>query len=161
MRAPNYAVTAIVGLRRSDYRAIAILSCEGSDEINAKSKFEALDDKEMNVRSRFDHWIDGKTHDQYFHGWPNNAKYKECFVFKWRQKQHNNRFYGFLYHPKPKTNPRFLVCILVSHATKNQWETDPGELDGANALRLNVAVIAAIKKAFPDTKKGVGTTWLH
>jgi len=60
----------------------------------------------------------------------------------------------------PKTVPRFQLCVLVSHATKNEWETDLAELGDANSLRVNALVVAAIKKAFPDTKESTNQ-WLN
>lgn len=112
------------------------------------------------VRSRFDYWIDGGIEPRYFHGWPNNLKYKDCWVFKWKESRRCHRLYGFLCHPRRLSNPRFQLCVLVSHATKNEWETDPTELDDANLLRADVLVIAAIEKAFPDTK-GSTNQWLN
>jgi hypothetical protein len=102
------------------------------------------------VRDRFDHWLQGNAHDKYFHGWPNNPRYKECFVFKGKDGRRHQRLYGFLTHPRPRTAARLLVCVLASHAQKNTEETDPAELNGMNSLRVDVDVIRAVGRAYPE-----------
>lgn len=127
------------------------MSCKDDSEIDAKNTFQKLKEKRKDeLLSRFDYWIVGGVRDQYFHGWPNNSTYKECFVFKWKDKRQYHRMYGFLCNPKPVSARHFRLCVLISHAIKNTWETDPAELDGANRLRLDKNVIAAIKKKFPE-----------
>ena len=105
------------------------------------------------MRTRFDLWIDGGTHDKYFHGWPSQPRYKQCFVFKWKDGQACHRMYGFLFHPQAG-NPAFQVCVLATHAIKLAWETDPRELEGAVKLWNDPLVIAAIMAAFSDAKEG-------
>lgn len=151
----RYAVVRIDGLKHSERRGIIFLVREDDDDLNAARIFNALGPKQMRgVLDRFDLWIDGGVRDNYFHGWPNIPEYKHCFVFKWKHKNQNQRLYGFLYHPQPKTRPRFQLCVLITHATKKDWETDPRELDGANEVRINLQVIAAIKVVFPEVKAG-------
>jgi hypothetical protein len=129
------------------------LSCDGN-EVSALKKFQQLKgNEERDIRSRFDYWIGGGIHDKYFHGWPNDMEHKDCYVFKWRKGRQCHRFYSFLYHPTPLSNPGLQLCVLVSHAVKNEWNTDPRELDGAKRLRGTPAVIAAIKKEFPDKEE--------
>jgi hypothetical protein len=129
---------------------------DDDDDLDAAGVFATLEPKPRRaVLDRFDLWIDGKEfRDNYFHGWPNNPKYKQSFVFKWKYKNRNHRLYGFLCHPQRKTRPQFQLCVLISHATKNDWETDPSELDGANELSVNSKVIAVIRSAFPDARAG-------
>jgi hypothetical protein len=154
MAANPYAVTTVPKLKRSDRRAIAFLSSKEDGGIDAKTTFDRLKEKRVReLRSRFDLWIDGGRCDKYFHGWPNSPRYSSCFVFKWRDKALCHRFYGFLFHPKPNSNARFQICILVSHALKTTWETDERDLDGSIALMGNPLVIAAIKKEFSDKKE--------
>ncbi len=150
-----YAVVPIDGLKPSERRGIVFLVLDGNQDLDASKTFNSLEQKqERALRGRFDLWIDGRApRDNYFHGWPNNPKYKECFVFKWKHRNQNHRLYGFLYHPQPKTRPRFQLCVLLSHATKNSWETDPSELDGANELRFKMEAITAIKAAFPEREE--------
>ena len=146
-----YSVVRIDGLKPSDRRGIVFLVREGDGDLNAAETFGVLEQKQKRaVFDRFDLWVDGDIKDNYFHGWPNIPKYKQCFVFKWKHKKRNHRLYGFLYHPQPKTRPRFQLCVLISHATKNTWETDPSELDSANELRCNLEVITVVKAAFLD-----------
>src|SRR5262249_14819759 len=154
--------TPIPRLKQSDRRAIAMLSCDSSAEIDATAVFDRLPEKEMMLlRNRFDHWIGGGIFDKYHHGWPNRPDYKECYVFQWKGRNENHRLYGFLINPMPQGNPQFRLCVLVSHGVKTKWETDPNELNGANALRSQAAVIAAIQKTFPDRKKGERKQWLQ
>jgi hypothetical protein len=147
----RYAVVKIGGLKRSELRGIVFLVREGDRGLDAASVFATLALNSMRaVATRFDFWIDLGRNDNYFHGWPSMPDYKKCFVFKWKDKRGNHRLYGFLCNPQPKTRPRFQLCVLVSHAIKNEWKTDPKELDGANALTLNFEVMTAIRAAFQD-----------
>jgi hypothetical protein len=151
----SYSVSPIPGLRSNDRRGLAFLECTHDADINAKAVFEKLKEKiERDLRTRFDYWIDGYHHDKYYHGWPSDPRYKQCFVFKWRKGKVHHRLYGFLIHPTPLTNPRFQVCILVSHGTKTEEYTDLTELDGAKDLLTNEEVILAVRKAFPETAEG-------
>src|SRR2546426_476025 len=127
----RYTVTLVAGLKTSDRRAIAFLSCDGNCEINAEAVFKKLKPKEeKDVRARFDHWIDGGVFKKYHHGWDESPN-KECYVFK----RQDDRFYGFLCHPRPNGNPRFQACILVCHGLKGKWETDPKKLALCNTMR--------------------------
>ncbi len=149
----SFTVHLLDGAKASKRRAIAFLECTEDAGIDARAVFQRLgNNREREVRSRFDYWIDGNIHDKYFHGWPNSQRYKQCFVFKWRDNNQNHRFYGFLCNPLPAENPSFQLCVLVSHAIKDRWETDERELDGANSLRLNPPVNAAIAKLFSQPK---------
>jgi len=150
-----YSVSPLGGLRSNDRRGLAFLECSDDTDINAKTVFEKLQEKtKRDLRTRFDHWIDGNRHDKYFHGSPSDPRYKECFVFKWRKGKVHHRLYGFLIHPKPQRNPRFQVCVLVSHGTKTEEYTDLTELDGAKDLRTRKEVIQAVKRAFPEATEG-------
>jgi hypothetical protein len=156
-----YSVNRIGGLKKSEHRAIAILYCDHDARVDDGKIFAQLDDKrERELRTRFDLWIDGGAQKNYFHGWPSDSGYKYCFVFKWKKARQNHRLYGFLYHPTPQSNARFLLCVLVSHAIKARWETDPRELDMANKLRPLPEIREAISKAFPE-RKITRTTWLN
>ncbi len=136
-------------------RALAFLECTDDKDIDAKKVFDRLGAKKKgDVLNRFEYWLDEGTCDKYFHGWPNSPKYKNCFVFKWRDTQGYHRLYGFLFNPRPETDPGYKVCVLVSHAIKGTPNTDPSELDGANKLRESVEVIKVVKKAFPEHEKG-------
>ena len=159
---PNpYAVQQIPGLKPSKRRGIVFLLSREDQRVDALRVFERLGpNRKREILTRFDHWIDGNAWDKYYHGWPNHPEYKHCFVFKWKENRQNHRFYGFLFNPCPVSNPAFQICVLVSHATKNEWETETGELDGANSLRLDRRVAAAINIAFPDSKEG-DRKWLH
>ena len=70
------------------------------------------------------------------------------FVFKDVPRQH--RFYGFLYHPLPKTNPRFLLCVLTTYAKKKEDNTNPADLRRVQDWMNAIATKAAIKVLYPD-----------
>jgi hypothetical protein len=150
-----YVVIPIPGLKKSGNRAIVFLTCDADSEIDARDTFENLSQKrKRELMTRFDYWIDGKRQDDYFHGWPNEPSNKECFVFKWKEKKVRHRLYGFMFNPRPKNNPAFRVCILVSHGTKDEWATHPHHKALANTMRTKQTVILAIQVQFPDFKLG-------
>lgn len=140
---------------RIERRGIAFLICENDKNINAKSVFDNLELKrEREIRSRFDLWLAGGINDRYFHGWPNNPIYKNCFVFKYKDKNQHHRFYSFLCNPMPN-NLSFQLCVVVAHAQKNTKETDLAELDGINDFIKNNEVTEAIVKALKDRLAGI------
>jgi hypothetical protein len=146
-----YSASQIKGLQSSARRGLAFLESDTNQEVNAKRFFETLKEKKkLDVLARFDYWIAGGHCDLYFHGWPNDEQRKHCFVFKWKAAGSYYRLYGFLLHPRPLTNPAFQTCTLVSHATKNNANTDPAEINAVNTLRLLPAVVAAVRRAFPE-----------
>jgi hypothetical protein len=155
-QAKKYTVTPLTDLINEDRRrAVSFLECPEGKDIDAKKVFDRLPQrKKQDVLNRFELWLDEGKCDKYFHGWPNNPQYKHCFVFKWRDAQGFHRLYGFLFNPRPETDPGYRACVLASHAVKGDPNTDPSELDGANNLRENLEVIKALKKAFPEHKKG-------
>jgi hypothetical protein len=145
----KFIVDRIPGLRPSPTRGLAFLECLGDPEIDAKRVFDKLREKKRNdLRGRFDLWLDEGRCDLYFHGWPNNPDYKNCWVFKWKNAGAYHRLYGFLIKAKD-----YIVCVLVSHAQKNTPHTDPSELKGAEALRLNLEVNMAAREEFPDLQR--------
>ena len=157
----TYTVETVNGLQPSERRGLAfLLSNNPNDDLNAHEVFNDLSEKaSQTVRSRFDWWMSGSPpHDQWFHGFPNSDAYCNCFVFKWKERREHHRLYGFLCHPRPTTNARFQVCVLASHATKNEWETDLAELNSANAWRINPAVTAAVTMAYTDGTEA-GNRW--
>src|SRR6266850_3069032 len=131
----TYCIEQIEGLKESNRRSVMLLSSKDDREVNAAKTFDGLGKKhERDVRSRFDSWIDGMRNNRWFHGWDVDP-YRECLVFKWKEKNVHHRLYGFLYHPLPKTNARFELCVLTNAASKTEYETDKAELNKANALR--------------------------
>lgn len=141
-----YVVELVDGNPPNTRRGLAFLICKSNADINAKSTFDELNIKrQREIRTRFQWWLDGMINDKWFHGWPNDPSYKDCFVFKWKEKRQNHRLYGFLCHPL-NHNPRFQLCVLVSHASKSKHNTDPRELDGANKLKVNENVKKAIQQ---------------
>lgn len=142
----KYSVETLVG-HKFTRRGLAFLVCANDKNINGKTFFERLKPKrEREVRSRFDYWLEGGINNHYFHGWPNNSNYKNCFVFKWKENRQNHRLYGSICNPI-LNDPGFQFCVLVSHATKNTWETDPNELDEVKELMRKDEVQKVIQKA--------------
>jgi len=134
-------------------RGVGFLRSDNDASLNGQKKFRELKPaRDKEVRSRLDYWIAGGTNPRWFHGWPDLTKYKECFTFKWKENRQHQRLYGFLHHPRRRTDPRFLVCVLVYHDEKNEDETDFSILDRLNELRKDSLVIAAINKAFPEER---------
>jgi len=151
-----FTVHRITGLNYGqDRRDVAFLDCPEEDAIDAREVFyDYLDEKrQVEMRNKFDYWKRGGRNDQWFHGF-NEIAHRECFVFKWKAAGTYHRFYGFLTHPCPLTNARYELCILVSHAKKNQPNTDPAELNFVNKTRANPHVTAAVKKEFPESPGG-------
>ena len=140
----TYEIELIDGQEITSRRGLVFLISEGDTFINAKSVFHELPKKkELEVRTRFDYWLDGGTNDRWFHGWPDIPDYKDCFVFKWKQKNQNHRLYGFLCNPSLKS-PAFQLCVLVTDATKSTEKTDKRILDYLTELKSNDAVIQEI-----------------
>jgi hypothetical protein len=129
------------GKQPNPFRGLAWLIITPPDKrITAKSEFLKLKTKQQqDLRNRFDYWLDGNTHDSYFHGWQ-EAEYRNCFVFKLNK----HRFFGFLCHPQ-KDNKQFMLCVLSSHSLKDAWEADKAEKDRMNDLRGDPNVLQALK----------------
>ena len=145
----------IEGLRPSKRRGIALLRMDGDPAVDAVATFKALSqDREREVRSRFDTWIEGAQHNKrWFHGF-DTKDYRDCMVFKWKHRNKGQRLYGFVSNPLPRTNRGFQLCVLTNHGEKVQWETDPAELNKARDLRGDPLVCAVIKMRFPDGQQG-------
>lgn len=147
------------GIMPSGGRAIGFL--EGDPQLDAGVVFDELEERlARTVRSRMDHWIAGNHKPAWwFHGFPNNPVYDQCFVFKWTHNRDGHRLYGFLCNPQPETNPRFRLCVLSIHATKNEDETDQAELDRVNQWRTNLRSREAIGCIYPEYKQGGNKGW--
>jgi len=147
-----FSVHAIEGLNYEDFRrGVVFLRCDQDSGINAEAVFRALKAKDQNrMRDKFEHWMrgnDGPAH--WFHGFDDEER-KHCFVFKRRQLHTHYRYYGFLTHPQPNTDPEYWLCVLANHGQKNTEATDPVETNFVNALRVQLDVIAAVQRGFPD-----------
>ena len=107
--------------------SVGFLVEDGNPALNAKAVFAGLKiDQERDVRKKFDYWLAEGKHDGWFHGWRTDEDVKYCFTFKWAEKRLNHRFYGYLWNPQPKTNPRFHICVLMFHESKNDESTRHG-----------------------------------
>lgn len=83
MASQAYKVEKVAQLRESQRRSIAFLLVNGDENINGAKVFQSLDPRRRReLLTRFDLWIDGGRRDNYFHGWPNDRRYKDCFTFK-------------------------------------------------------------------------------
>ena len=152
MSGSKFSIEFIDGLTPSDHRGVVFLKHDDGT-LDAASVFDCLDDSpRRTVLTRFDHWIIGSKNDRWFHGWPNEKKFSNCFTFKWKYRGVMNRFYGFLCHPQPNARPRYQLCTLHSHALKHNWNTDPSYLRLAENLKDDSSVVEAIETCFPDKK---------
>lgn len=153
--AMTYRFTLAVG-HSVGRRAIGFLEEElgkgERSELDAKRSFAALSgSRDRDIRKKFDHWLaGGPPIDRWFHGWPNDSECRECFCFKWDERNGHHRFYGFLYHPQPRTNPAFQICVLAYHDHKTKRETDRRLLIRSMNLRSNSSVQMAIAFVFSD-----------
>jgi hypothetical protein len=145
-----FRLSLVFGQRKSPRRAVAFLEDDADTSIDGAKAFASLDSsQERKVRERFDYWIDFGTKDNWFHGWPNQADYKDCFTFKWKQDRVHQRLYGFLCHPKAQEKA-FQLCVLIFHATKNTDTTEFTILDRINILKNKLVVWVAIRAVYPD-----------
>jgi hypothetical protein len=152
-----YSIRAIDGLAMSPRRSIVFLLSDEED-LNAASTFDSMNvetgkrsKQQRTVLDRFDFWISGGVKDNWFHGWPNDPKYANCFTFKWNFRSVDQRLYGFLCNPRRKSDPRFQLCVLHVHREKVQWSTEPRLLDSAVKLSGKLDVMNAIRESFPDS----------
>jgi hypothetical protein len=155
MSAEVYQFSLVEGLRIGR-RAVGFLEDQAENSsLNAKVKFDSLrPPKDRDVRRRFDHWLEFGIKDNWFHGWPNDGTVKGCFSFRWEEKgRQHHRFYGFLYHPQPKTFPSRQICVLAYHDVKTDLNTNRTLLIRSMGLRANVEVRKAIAFVFEDVER--------
>lgn len=150
----KFEVVKLEGLEETD-KGLAFLQCAARKEIDAKTYFDKLKPPKLkqDVLNRFDHWIQGNNFKKYFHGFPGDPHYNQCWVFKWQRSGAQHRLYGFVFKPRPETDAGFKVCILVCHGQKPGGDHhDPGKLALTESLRLNLEVMKEVKKAFLEVK---------
>ena len=149
----------VEGVRRTDYRTLVVLTTseDCGVTVNAKgclSDLAASPKSYRELKTRFDYWIDGDApHPKYFHGWK-DSRWRGLFVFKWIVDRVHQRLYGFLCNENDRL-PRQVTCVLVTHDTKGQWNTDQRILRGLSKLRTNRAVILAVRTAIGGGGGGV------
>ncbi len=147
-----YSATLIRGVQSSLRRGLAFLECQEDKFLDARQMFDGLKTKwNERLLNQFDYWLGGGLLDKYFHGWPRLLEYKECFAFKWKDAGTYHRLYGFLINPRPDSDPRFQVCVLVCHHRKNDESTDFTILDKINRLRVRAEVIQTVRNLFQTT----------
>lgn len=125
-------------------------------KVNAKSFYNRLVGKKENIgrafRTRFDAWIGGQPNKPArYHGWDKNefqGKYVHCFVFK----RNPQRLYGFLCNPK-SDNPRYQLCVLVIHASKNTHKSDENILKQVEEIRVDIEKMNIIANYFKENKR--------
>jgi len=147
-----FSVHSIPGLVYEHYhRGVVFLRCDSNSDVNAETVYNALKENDKNrMRDKFDRWMRGNDGPiEWFHRFDDEGR-KYCFVFK-RKKGHTRyRYYGFLTHPQPNTDPGYELCVLATHAQKNTEATDSSETNFVNTLRIRLDVIAAVKASFPE-----------
>jgi hypothetical protein len=142
-------------------RDVVFISCTDNATVDGWQVFRELKAKNRGeMLGRFELWKRNEQHhNKYFHGF-NEIGYRDCFVFKRKEAGTYHRFYGFLFNPRPLTDPGYQLCVLVQHGQKNEENTDPAEMDFANKIRTDGQAVKAIKEAFPEIKGGTNAT-LH
>lgn len=133
------------------HRGVGFL--EGEGWLNAGSVFEELSEEdERAIRDRIDHWLDGRIHDKYHHGFPNDPRHDQCYVFKYQTL----RLYGFLCNPK-LTDHGYRLCVLTEAVRKYQWNTEPAILDRAMRMLNDQQATYAIAVTYKGYRGG--KTW--
>jgi hypothetical protein len=135
------------GVRQGSRRQVGIL--QGDNELDITTGIAALkENQRRDLLSRVQRWLDGFDGPKnWFHNFPNDQICPACFVFK----VGNHRFYGYLYHPLPKTDSGLQLCVLCSHAIKHEWETDPAEKSLVSRWYQSSEAKAALAAEFKDT----------
>src|ERR1035441_9521537 len=136
----------IPGLRFSAARVVGVL--EGHGELDAWSEYDNFVSKTKAAMSRrMERWaLPSDTPTKWFHGFPNDRKHDQCFVFKFGE----HRLYGFLCNPQPRSNPRFRLCVLTIYRAKHEWETDDSVLPQVEQWRTNPASREAVAHIYPE-----------
>jgi hypothetical protein len=136
-------------------RGVAFL-ISTNEKVTAKSVFDSLKNSnpERILLTRFDAWVDRLVNDKWYHGWAQSqfaGKYTNCFVFKYKEKKLEQRFYGFLCNPKAKPSERgYQLLVLIRHASKKEWEIDETDLKIVEEIRTTPAVQRIIDDHFKE-----------
>jgi hypothetical protein len=157
MHPPPYMFTLAPG-QYFRTRSVGFVQDVSGEEMDAHGTYQGLKPKiRLTVDSRFKHWLDRQVFQKYFHGF--DGVYSACFTFKWEERHVPQRLYGFICHPKPKTDPSFELCVLMYFDTKAD-KTNYTKLGWINQLRINSMVVAAIAKEYPEFSAGeVSKLW--
>ena len=129
------------------FRRRGIGTLDGEDWLDAvKILGEQSEKVQEEIYNRIDHWLSGQVHAKYHHGFPNDRKHDQCYVFK----HQSLRLYGFQCNPKPKTDKGFRLCVLTEAVFKNQWNTETTILDRAMQMLSDLRAIEAIAVVYPE-----------
>lgn len=150
MEKGRYWVEAAPGhppVDRNRRRGVAFLVSDKDAKVTAKQGFARLTkDATRKLHTGIDYWLGGYKNPRLFHGWDKSefgGKYDNCFVFKSRDDKQAHRFYGFLCNPSER-QPRFQLCVLLFHETKDENETDETILKRIESFRINIDVTHAV-----------------
>jgi hypothetical protein len=144
---PQYVFTLVQG-QYFRTRSVGFMEELTQGRLSAKDAYESLKPKSRNiVDSRFKHWLDRQVFQRYFHRF--DGVYSECFTFKWEERHIPQRLYGFLCHPRPKTDVNFELCTLCYFDTKGD-KTNYTILKWINELRVLSLVKFAIGQEYPE-----------
>lgn len=139
----------------SERKGVGVLIFPANRHVTAQAGYEGLGDKQRWVLKAIDWWVSGAPLPKSRgHDWDKTqygGKYTHCFVFK---TSDDDRFYGFLCHPKQRDHPRYEFCVLVVYVPKHQWETDETTLHITNSMRDDLSVRQALVALFPDLSDG-------
>lgn len=157
----NIEVYPVPGAASSS-RAVAYLVFEEELDVNAwpvlqrmdTAKYRSVVEERRAVWMRFIHWVSGRTHHEYHHGWRADSDFPMGYVFRWDHQRQHRRLYGFLMSPRPGIE----VCVLCCFRSKDSWLTEPAVKKIVRAMSKNPQVLAAVRKAF---NKGSNRSWVH
>jgi hypothetical protein len=132
-------------MRQGQGRAVGLL--EGHPDLCADRLLSLPDKDKKYHRYSMERWTSGIDG-------PQNRSHKfdgtDYFVFKNVARQ--QRFYGFLCHPLPKTNAGFLLCVLTTYAQKKEDRGDPADLNRVRDWMEAAATKASIKTVYLDVE---------
>jgi len=142
---PSISFRLVPNMRQGSGRAVGMLA--GHTELCADVLINLSEKDAKYQRYSMERWAAGINGPQSrchrFDG-------TDYFVFKDEGKHH--RFYGFLYHPLPRTNASFLLCVLTTYGNKKEDATNPADLERVRMWMNAPATKAAIKFTYPDDK---------
>jgi hypothetical protein len=129
-------------------RSVGFLEETEHSDLDARAVFINLKPKVAQLlRTRIDHWLQRNVYPKWFHRF--SGKYGTCLVFKWEERHKPQRLYGFICHPRPKSEPKFECCVLCYYGQKDD-ATDYSILDRILRLVEDVRVREAIAVEYAE-----------
>ena len=146
MSPPPVSFRLVPNVRQSSARAVGML--EGDPDLCANVLINLPAKSAKYQRYSMERWTSGLNGPQErFH------RFDGTYIFVFKDVAKKLRFYGFLCHPLPQTNPSFLLCVLTTYAKKKEDNTNPADLKRVETWMTSSSTKAAIKLAYPDIKE--------